>query len=104
MNAAASPQELTTLEQVRDAINDIDAQLVELIAQRQGYVLRAGELKGDATKVVDEERMQQILETAATQAESAGLEPAVARATFSAMLDAFVELEHEHVHDQTITK
>ncbi len=91
----AIPQK--SLHEVRQAIDDIDKQLIDLLAQRQKWVEHAGKLKpkNDAQAVAAPERVAQVIGTRRQQAEQAGLSPDVAEAIWRTMIAAFIRLETE---------
>lgn len=67
------------LEQLRQRLNQLDRQLIELIAERQAVVQQVGEHKrseGQATR--DYAREKQVLDGARTQAKELGIAPDVA--------------------------
>ena len=86
-----------TLSEVRNAIDDLDSHLIELLAQRQQLVETAGRLKpqNDARAVAAPERVAQIIAERRSQAAAAGLSPEVAEAVWQAMIAAFIRLETE---------
>ena len=45
---AARPEECATMAALREAIDALDVRLVELLAERAGYIDRAAELKAEA--------------------------------------------------------
>lgn len=89
------------LELVRDEIDSIDQQLVELLTCRQKLVERAGVLKrGQSTEAVRApDRVAQVIAARRDAATAAGLDPDVAEHVWSAMIQAFTSLELR-VHEQ----
>lgn len=85
------------LTEVRRNIDDIDRQLISLLARRQGLVEQAGRLKpkNDAQAVAAPERVAQVIRTRREQAAASGLSPDVAEAVWRAMIEAFIRLETE---------
>ncbi|WP_433191799.1 chorismate mutase [Nocardia sp. CA-107356] len=84
------PQSLT---QVRARIDAIDAELIRLLAERQGMVRSAAAFKTDEHAVRAPDRVAQVVALARERATEAGLAPAVAESVWRAMIDAFIELE-----------
>ncbi|MBC6463771.1 chorismate mutase [Actinomadura sp. HBU206391] len=82
-----------SLEDVRARIDDIDADLVRLLADRQSLVRAAAEFKTDEQAVRAPARVAQVIAKARERAATAGLDPAVAESVWQAMIDAFIELE-----------
>lgn len=85
-----------TLSEVRSAIDDIDRQLVSLIAERQRWVLIAGTLKKDENGVRAPSRVEQVIDKVRSLAGSTGASPDVTEHTYRAMIGAFIDLELAH--------
>ena len=67
------------LEDLRKQLNELDRQLIELIAERQAVVERVGELKRSSSQATrDYEREKQVLDGARATAEELGVPPEVA--------------------------
>ena len=83
------------IEQVRTAIDNIDGQLISLLAERQGFVVRAGEVKaGQGIRDAhDPERVASVLRARREQALEAGLDPEVAERIWKALIAAFTDYE-----------
>ena len=75
-----------TLNEVREAIDGLDKELIELLARRQKLVRQA---------VSAPERVAQVIASRRAYAEKAGLSPDVAEAVWRSMIDAFIKLEME---------
>ncbi len=90
--AAPAP---SSMEEVRAGIDVLDRQIIELVAARQQYVERAGELKRgqDASAVRAPARVEEVIGKVRARAEAAGASPDVVEATYRAMIGAFIELE-----------
>jgi isochorismate pyruvate lyase len=82
------------LAQVRADIDQIDQQLVELIARRGQCVQRAATFKRDEAAVRGpQSRIDHIIGRARTIAVDAGADPDVVETTFRAMITAFINAE-----------
>lgn len=86
-----------TLSEVRQAIDALDGQLIDLLARRQQLVAQAGRLKPkhDAQAVAAPDRVAQVIKARREQAQAAGLSPEVAEAVWQAMIAAFIRFEQE---------
>ena len=95
-----------TLNEVRQAIDSLDAELITLLAKRQTLVEQAGRLKprGDRQAVAAPERVAQVIAARRGQAAAAGLSPEVAEAVWQAMIAAFNRLETETNQAETFAK
>lgn len=82
-----------SLAEIRERIDALDAELVELLAHRQTLVRAAAGHKRDEQGVRAPDRAERVIATARAKAESAGLSPDVAEAVWRAMVGAFIDLE-----------
>lgn len=82
-----------SIEDVRVAIDTLDEEIVELIARRQRWVVKAGALKRDVAAVRAPDRVEQVIAKVRALAVEAGSSPEVVEATYRAMIGAFIKLE-----------
>jgi isochorismate pyruvate lyase len=82
-----------TIEEVRDRIDELDRQIVELIARRQAWVVEAGRLKTDTVAVRAPDRVEKVIAKVRALGVDAGASPDVVESTYRAMIDAFIALE-----------
>jgi isochorismate pyruvate lyase len=82
-----------TLEEIRQAIDELDAAIIELLAQRSFFVCEAAGLKKDAAAVRDTARVAQVLAGVREQAEKSGLEPDIAERIYREIISSFVDYE-----------
>jgi chorismate mutase len=82
-----------SLDEVRAEIDAIDDRIVELLAERRGYVLQAGQWKPSAQAVRAPAREAQVIARVRAAAEARGLEPDLAERVYRALIDGFVEIE-----------
>jgi isochorismate pyruvate lyase len=82
-----------SLDDIRARIDDIDNDLVKLLARRQQLVQQAGTHKTTDDAVRAPERRARVIARAEENARRHGLAPSVAGAVYTAMFDAFIELE-----------
>jgi isochorismate pyruvate lyase len=83
------------MAQLRAEIDRLDRQLVEVLAERSGYVARAAELKKERTAIVDEARIEQIIERVRGYAVSHDADPELIEAIYRAMIAAFIAFEEK---------
>lgn len=86
-------RECQTMDELRAEIDRLDRALIALLAERQSYIERAAEIKGDRGAVRDEGRIADVLDKVAAEARRRGLEPAVAEAVWRAMMEGFIAYE-----------
>ncbi len=83
------------LAEIRQAIDMLDGHIVELIAERQKWVQRAGQVKRgqDEDAVRAPARVEAVIARVRALAVSAGASPEVVERTYRALIAAFVDLE-----------
>ena len=93
------PSEKTTpcrdLDQVRAHIDRLDAEILNLMAERSHYVREAARFKATREGVVDRARIEDIITRMRAKAEETGLAPDIAEAAFRRMIDSFIEFEKD---------
>ncbi|HEX8389781.1 MAG TPA: chorismate mutase [Sphingomonas sp.] len=67
------PQDCTTMTQVRAGVDQVDRELVALLARRFGYMDAAARIKPERGQVRDEARKAQVIANARADAEARGL-------------------------------
>ncbi len=97
------PWECADMGQVRDEIDRIDEALVDLIAERFGYVERAWQLKKNPADATVPWRIQQVIDKVKVRARQRGL-PAemieMVGAQWRNMIGWFVQYEEEKLRQQ----
>jgi len=82
-----------SLADVRSAIDQIDAMLVGLLAERGRYVREAARFKRDQAEVAAPDRVKQVIDKALAHALQSGAEPEVVEAVYRSMVAAFIQVE-----------
>lgn len=90
-----------SLAAIRERIDGIDAALVELIAERQRWVVAAGTHKTDDESVRTPARVEQVIAKVRGLAVKTGASPEVVEHTYRAMISAFINLELAEVTART---
>jgi isochorismate pyruvate lyase len=89
---------MTSLQDIRNAIDKIDSQIIALIANRRTLVLSAAPFKDSPvgeTGVRVPERITSMLLSIRLQAEEKGLNPDFIEKLFSDLIEHSIGLEHE---------
>mgnify|MGYP001246028889 FL=1 len=95
------PADCADLSQVRVEIDRVDNGLVDLIAERFGYVERAWQLKLDLKQEASVPwRNQQVIDKVRARAKDQGLPPDLAEALWRQMIGWFIQYEEEKLRDQ----
>ncbi|PLR39606.1 chorismate mutase [Chimaeribacter californicus] len=89
----------SSIEEVRNRIDHIDSELVNIIAQRAECVKAAAAFKTDHSAVRAPDRVQQVIDKVRKKAAEAGLPEVIIEKVYRTMIDAFIDYELEH-HDQ----
>jgi chorismate mutase len=85
------------IQELRQSIDLLDRQLVELLAERLRLVMQVGEVKREsALDIYDPERERELLERVAAAAPEP-LEPEMARRIFQCIIQESRNLEQRHV-------
>lgn len=83
----------TSLDQIRSHIDQIDSQLVALIAQRGAYVQQAAAFKRNLQEVAAPQRVEQVISKVKHLALKHQADLQVVEATWRAMIGAFINAE-----------
>jgi len=68
-----APPHCEDMKDVRAGVDEVDRQLIELLALRFGYMDAAARIKSDKSTVRDEKRKEQVIANAMVLAEQYGL-------------------------------
>ncbi|MBD8105509.1 chorismate mutase [Erwinia persicina] len=85
----------TTLEEVRHRIDQIDSELVHIIAQRAECVKAAASFKKDPSAVRAPDRVQQVIDKVCKTAVEEGLPVVIIEKVYRTMIGAFIDYELE---------
>lgn len=85
----------SSIEDVRKAIDDIDSQLVSLIAQRGRMVKAAAGFKKDQDAVRAPDRVQRVIDKVRAEAAEAGVPEDIIEKIYRAMINVFIDYELE---------
>jgi len=95
------PADCRDMTEVRAEIDRIDAALVDLVANRFGYVERAWQLKLEARQEANVPwRNQQVIDKVRARAAEKGLPPDLIEALWRQMVGWFIQHEEEKLRDQ----
>ncbi len=88
------------MEQVRAEIDRLDAAILDLVAERFGYVDRAWQLKTHRAEAVVPWRIQQVIDRVRARADERGIPPELAEALWRQMIGWFIQYEEERLSKQ----
>lgn len=84
-----------TLDKIRQQIDSIDSDIINLLSMRAGLVSAAGKVKKDEKGVRDPKRVEQVIEKVKAKASSTGLDPLIAEEIYRTIIGCFVRREME---------
>ncbi|WP_410816790.1 chorismate mutase [Micromonospora sp. 050-3] len=90
-----------TLTEIRARIDELDRELVGLLARREALVRLAAPLKSDAQAVRAPDRVAQVVARVRTLAGEAGAEPDLIERIYRGMIQAFIDMETDEHHRVT---
>ncbi len=83
----------TTLDEARKKIDEVDEQIVILIAERNNYIKQIAHFKTSIDEVKAEERIDAVISRVREQAISLDLSPNLVNDLYVRMIDSMVESE-----------
>lgn len=86
-----------SLEQVREKIDQLDQELIELIATRQYYVDQAVRFKHSVEEVQSPERVQLVINKVRQKAIDAGTNPDLVEMLYREMIQHFIQRELKEI-------
>ncbi len=98
------PQDCESMEHVRTEIDLLDEQLIDLVAERFGYVDRAWQLKKNPEDATVPWRINEVIEKVRARAEDKGIPPQLAEALWRQMIGWFIEYEMENLENRSDKK
>lgn len=86
-----------SLEQVRENIDQLDQQLIDLIATRQFYVDQAVRFKRTTEDAQSPERVQQVIDKVRQKAFEVGTDPDLVERIYREMIQHFIQRELKEI-------
>ncbi|MET0252169.1 MAG: chorismate mutase [Novosphingobium sp.] len=90
-----APEDCRTLAQVRAGVDALDAELIDLLARRFGYMRAAARVKQDRGAVRDEARKAEVIEAARRRALALGVPIALVGDFWERLVEASIAYEFE---------
>lgn len=94
------PKKCKDMDDIRFAIDEIDANIVKLISKRSEYVHEASKFKKDETAVKDSSRVAKVIESKRELAIEYGASPEMIGDIYKMMIDFFIKEELEEWNKQ----
>jgi len=89
------PEQCETMLEVRAGVDQVDRELVRLLARRFGYMDAAARIKPDRDTVRDEARKAQVIDNVQGHARSEGIPEGVIAAVWEALVEGSIAYEFE---------
>ena len=96
MEMPKPPSECLNLGDIRQGIDYIDHQIIDLLQQRMGYVLNAAQFKPDQQSIPAPERVTTMLQDRRLWAEQANLPPDYIESLFMEIIPWFIKQQVQH--------
>jgi len=90
-----TPQACGSMNELRAAIDTLDARLVALLAVRQAYIERAAQLKTGRDQVRDPGRIEEVVGKVIAEGRKAGLSADIAEPVWRTLIEASIRHEFE---------
>jgi isochorismate pyruvate lyase len=87
------------MDEVRQGVDALDAQLVDLLAQRFGYMRAAARIKPERGQVRDEKRKAEVIAKVRARAETLGLPGDLLAELWDRLVEGSIAYEFEHWDD-----
>jgi len=86
-------KQCNTLDEAREEIDNVDEEIVKLIAQRNDYIKQIAHFKTSIDEVKAEDRISDVISKVRAQAISLDLSPNLINDLYLRMIDGMVESE-----------
>lgn len=83
----------SSLEEVRENIDRIDDEIINLIAQRGKYVVQASSFKKDEQGVKDSSRVEKVISKVREKADMYGANADMIETLYREMISRFIDME-----------
>ena len=88
-----SAEDCKSLDEIRRSIDNIDEQVVSLIAKRSKYVYAAAKFKSSEKSVRDSDRVEKVLSSKRDLAKAKGVSPELIENIYRLMIEHFINEE-----------
>jgi len=89
------PKNCKNMNDIREAIDSIDENIVKLISQRAKYVQKASEFKQSEIAVRDEKRVKAVISSKKELANKYGVSSTLIETLYTNMIEHFIKKEME---------
>ena len=89
------PEDCTNIDDIRNEIDAIDKQVIELLGKRLQYVKEIVRFKKDEEDILARKRYREVLQTRREWAVQQGLDPDVIENMYISLIQYFIEIQKE---------
>lgn len=93
-------REAATIQEARQAIDDLDAEIIRLLGNRAAFVRQVAGFKKDVSEVRAPARYAEVMRRRRELAEAAGLNPDVIEAMYKILVESFIQEETELIRQR----
>ena len=95
MKVIKNPKDCNNISEIRDALDHIDQELIQLFSRRQAYVKEIVKFKSGDESIVASERRAQVLKQRKAWAEEKGLDPELLEEIFKLLIERNIQMQFE---------
>jgi len=96
MKRLIKPRACGNIQEIRDAIDVIDKEIIQLLALRHEYIKEIVKFKsGDEEGIIARERKEQVLKQRKTWAENSGLDADTMEEIFRLLIDKNIQIQFD---------
>jgi len=92
---AKAPEDCRTMTDVREGVDTLDRELVQLLVRRQGYMDAAARIKPNRDAVYDADRIEDVVTKVLTEARAQGLSADIAEPVWRKLIERCIAHEFE---------
>lgn len=94
-NKRVKPADCRTMVELRQSVDDLDRQIVTLLAERFRYMAAAARIKPERHQVRDEERKAQVIRNARMTARAEGLDEELIASLYDTLIETSIAYEFD---------
>ena len=96
MKSILKPGACKNIQEIRDAIDVIDQEILQLFAERHEYIMEIVKFKSsDEEAIIAKERKEQVLKHRKAWAEEQGLDPELIEKVFRLLIEKNIEIQFD---------
>ncbi len=98
MKPLKNPKACENINEVREAIDIIDLEIIQLFTKRQSYVKEIVKFKNGDESIIASERKDQVVKQRRAWAEKSGLDPGFMEDVFKLLIEKNIQLQFDIYH------